>query len=332
MAKKIGDISKHQPWHLINWPVFSKQFDLLFIRVQYGSTGPDKEYAKHAASAVEHGLSFYSYAFPRFISVADAKVEASDAAKRQHAKSLGMVLDIEQERDLKGNLTGISLLSKSVRLEAIKAFVAELRKQGVKRVGAYIGHNIYESWGVASVIDLFDFVWIPRYGPTKPAYPCHIWQHTESGRVDGYNGNIDLNMLIGDKSIEWFIGKEKPEVVAEKESVPVAKPKPKPSTYTVKSGDALSKIAAKYGLSTRQLQALNGIANPNRIYAGQVLKLSGNAPKQAPKPSVQYYTVKKGDALSKIALKYGVTVAQLQKWNDIDNRNLIFPGQKLRVK
>jgi N-acetylmuramoyl-L-alanine amidase len=204
--KKIGDISKHQPTSLINWPVFGKQFDLLFLRVQYGSSGPDKEYANHAANCVAHGVPFYSYAFPRFTSVADAVTEATDANKRQHTKSLGMVLDIEFEMDSKGNPTGIAKLSKAARLDAIKAFVAQLRKLGVKRVGAYVGHNIYESWGIASVAGLFDFVWIPRYGENKPKYPCHIWQHTETGRVDGYNGNIDLNTLVGDKNLEWFIG------------------------------------------------------------------------------------------------------------------------------
>ena len=50
------------------------------------------------------------------------------------------------------------------------------------------------------------------------------------------------------------------------------------------------------------------------------------------KPSAEYYTVKKGDNLTKIAKKYGTTVNQLVAWNNIANPNLIYPGQKLRVK
>lgn len=46
----------------------------------------------------------------------------------------------------------------------------------------------------------------------------------------------------------------------------------------------------------------------------------------------QYYTVVSGDNLTKIAKKYGTTVAQIQSWNKIQNANLIYPGQKLRVK
>jgi len=51
-----------------------------------------------------------------------------------------------------------------------------------------------------------------------------------------------------------------------------------------------------------------------------------------PKPVVVYYTVKKGDTLSKIAKTYKTTVKQLAAWNNIKNVNLIRVGQKLRVK
>ena len=44
-------------------------------------------------------------------------------------------------------------------------------------------------------------------------------------------------------------------------------------TYTVKSGDTLSGIAAKFGVSWQHLQQINGIANANLIYPGQVIKI-----------------------------------------------------------
>ncbi len=47
---------------------------------------------------------------------------------------------------------------------------------------------------------------------------------------------------------------------------------------------------------------------------------------------VEYYIVKKGDNLTKIAKRYGTTVKQLVVWNNIKNPNLIRVGQKLRVK
>lgn len=53
---------------------------------------------------------------------------------------------------------------------------------------------------------------------------------------------------------------------------------------------------------------------------------------EEPKPDVEYYIVKKGDTLSKIAKKFNTTVAWLAEVNHIENPNLIYVGQKLRVK
>ncbi|EOQ04473.1 hypothetical protein [Bacillus cereus] len=44
-----------------------------------------------------------------------------------------------------------------------------------------------------------------RGGGKKPAYPCDMWQYTETGYVDGI-GKCDLNQLIGDKTLTWFTG------------------------------------------------------------------------------------------------------------------------------
>lgn len=95
--------------------------------------------------------------------------------------------------------------------------------------------------------------------------------------------------------------------------------------YTVKSGDTLSGIAAKYGTTYQALASVNGIADPNKIYPGQKIKISGGI-------SVTYYTVQSGDTLSGIAEKYGTTYQNLAKMNGIVNPNVIYPGQKIRVK
>lgn len=58
-------------------------------------------------------------------------------------------------------------------------------------------------------------------------------------------------------------------------------------------------------------------------------KLGGAKPAR---PAAQYYTVQRGDNLTRIANKYGTSVNQLVAWNGIKNANLIYAGQKLRVK
>ena len=60
------------------------------------------------------------------------------------------------------------------------------------------------------------------------------------------------------------------------------------STYTVRSGDTLSEIAQRYGMTTNALASLNGISDPNKIKVGQVLKVSGSASTPAPTPKKEY--------------------------------------------
>lgn len=92
--------------------------------------------------------------------------------------------------------------------------------------------------------------------------------------------------------------------------------------YTVRYGDTLSGIASRYGTSTSTLASINGISNPNWIYPGQVLKLSGGS-------STRSYTVRSGDTLSAIASRLGTSWTALKAKNGLTNANLIYPGQTL---
>lgn len=93
-------------------------------------------------------------------------------------------------------------------------------------------------------------------------------------------------------------------------------------SYTVRYGDTLSAIASRYGTSTSALASINDISNPNWIYPGQVLKLSGSS-------STRSYTVRSGDTLSGIASRLGTSWTALKAKNGIANANLIYPGQIL---
>jgi LysM repeat protein/GH25 family lysozyme M1 (1,4-beta-N-acetylmuramidase) len=114
----------------------------------------------------------------------------------------------------------------------------------------------------------------------------------------------------------------------------VKNPKSTSSSYKVVSGDSLSKIAKKFGTTVSTLQSINGIKNPNVIRIGQLLKLSGSAKAvvQSKASSPVYYTVKRGDVVSKIATKYGVTSSQIKSLNHLNSKYTIYPNQKLRIK
>ncbi len=99
-------------------------------------------------------------------------------------------------------------------------------------------------------------------------------------------------------------------------------------TYTVKSGDTLSGIAAKYGTSVSKLKSLNGIKNANLIYVGEKIKVSSSTVSSSKK----YHTVVRGDVVSKLAKKYGSPIGQIRSWNHLDSRYTIYIGDNLRVK
>lgn len=120
------------------------------------------------------------------------------------------------------------------------------------------------------------------------------------------------------------------------------------ASYTVKSGDTLSKIAALHQMSLSQLVSLNGITNPNLIQVGKVLKVTGatnNAQPSVPAAPTQQpaapeapatntaatYTVKAGDTLLRIAAQFKMNLAQIAALNQISNLNAIRVGQVLKV-
>lgn len=78
-----------------------------------------------------------------------------------------------------------------------------------------------------------------------------------------------------------------------------------------------------------KLVRINGIKNPNMIYVGQNIKITGSPAK---KSSKKYHTFKSVDTVSELAVKYGSTQKQLQKWNNLFNPNKIYVGRQLRVK
>ena len=95
------------------------------------------------------------------------------------------------------------------------------------------------------------------------------------------------------------------------------------SSYTVKAGDDLWRIAQANHTTVAQLAALNHIANPNVIMAGQVLNVTD------PPPTT--YQVKWGDDLTRIAAAHGMTVAALAADNNLSNPNMILAGSTLSL-
>ena len=164
--------------------------------------------------------------------------------------------------------------------------------------------------------------WEARYGKNtgtySSAYPCHtgadLHQFTSKGTCPGIGYPVDLNRLTGTKNLSWFTG--------------ASTPAPKP-TPTKKSNETIANevIAGKWG---------NGAARKSALikagYDYDAIQKIVNQKTKKPASTAQYYTVVKGDNLTKIAKKYGTTVNNLVKLNNIKDANKIYVGQKLRIK
>jgi len=140
----------------------------------------------------------------------------------------------------------------------------------VASAGHSSGHVImFDRWADASRTHYVghDF----GYGD-QPHHTTHVYPYEPDGRT--FKPRRLLAVVQG----------EAPNPVKPKPATPT-------STYTVKSGDTLSAIAARYGTSVAAIASLNGIKNPDVIGVGQVLRLAGTAPKipAYPLPAGYYY-------------------------------------------
>lgn len=106
----------------------------------------------------------------------------------------------------------------------------------------------------------------------------------------------------------------------------------------IKKGDTLSQIALDYNTTIEKLVQINNISNPNLIFAGNKLlvpvKSESNNEQNNNENYIQnyqIYSVKKGDTLLQIAINYNNTVEKIVSLNNINNPNLIYVGQKIKI-
>ena len=100
----------------------------------------------------------------------------------------------------------------------------------------------------------------------------------------------------------------------------------------IHSGFALNKIARRYGVSVSSLAAANGLSWNSWVYSGQRLRIpGGSSPAPAPAPTSGSYVVRRGDTLTSIALRYGISARQLASANGIRWNSWVYVGQRLKI-
>ena len=269
--KKGIDVSRHQG--NINWGHVNADFAI--IRAGYGREVSQKDaqfennYAGCKSNSIPVGCYWYSYA----LDVEDAKKEAKACLEVIKGKTFEypIYFDVEEADQAK--------LSKTQMSAIVKAFCDEL-----EAAGYWVGIYSYASFLKAHIspeVRARYAVWVAHTDTAKPNYDGNygIWQYSHTGRVNGIQGNVDLNYCYLDypTSIKnaGLNGFKKSTTETNNNNVstnkkPAAK---KPKTYTVVDGDDLSKIAKKFGTTWQAIYEKNKdkIDDPDLIYAGQKL-------------------------------------------------------------
>ncbi|WP_292001549.1 LysM peptidoglycan-binding domain-containing protein [Chlorobium sp.] len=114
-----------------------------------------------------------------------------------------------------------------------------------------------------------------------------------------------------------------------------AKKKERLDLHTVKRGETIASISREYGVSIRDIAERNGLTGRMSIQPGQKITIGSSVKNASSRKSrsamVKYHKVKKGDTLISIADRYGVSIGELTRWNNIGVKKPIKPGQKLKV-
>lgn len=167
----------------------------------------------------------------------------------------------------------------------------------------------------------YPYQYTPGMLPTLPNgwFKWTFWQYSETGKVNGINAKVDLNLFNGTlEELYQFAGLQ---IQAETQK-----------SYVVADGDTLHSIANKFGLTIRELV----VANPQLVKPGMTLTIpipaAIPASSEMEQPAApRTYVVQAGDTLSFIAIKFGTTVAAIAAANNLTNINAIHVGQALII-
>lgn len=189
------DVSKYQP--SIDWKtVKASGIEFAIIRVGYrgSSTGvlvEDPYFRQHINGATQAGLKVGVYFFTQAITKAEAVEEASMALALTEGYKLDYPIFIDTER-VSGNARANNL-SREKRTECVEAFCKTIQNAG-RKAGVYASKSWYNDQLNVSKLDKY-CIWVAQYNTTCTYNGRYsIWQYTETGKVPGIPGNVDLNI------------------------------------------------------------------------------------------------------------------------------------------
>lgn len=289
--------------------------EAVYIRVGAGEY-TDEYFAENYERAKAAGLKigFYHYVTARSVEEGrrQARFFASLAAGREPDMRLAM--DFEYFGSL--SVSQINAIS--------EAYLDELTALTKREVVIYSdlsnARNIF-SRALAEKYPL----WAAQYGADEPSAngKWREWvgfQYTDEGRVGGIYGNVDRNIFT-----EGIFLSDSGRIDGEKRTF--VRARTRTLTVYVRAGDTLWAIAREYGTTVEAIARENRIVDPNKIFAGERLRIT----LPARGSGEEIYNVRRGDTPISIAGKFGVTLSALEDRNGLERGETIYAGDKLSI-
>ena len=318
----------------INWrEVRDAGIEVAIIQASEGTFYRDPYLHEFYNGAEENGIKvgFYHFFNPGSSPTPSEQARYFVDTIRGLDSDLKLVLDLEQ--------TG-GLDNYEVTRQAIE-FLEEVRNYSGLDVAVYTytnfaQYNLYEGLGLSEYP-----LWIAQLSEGGPS-PNPIWgnkyvawQYSDTGRVRGINASTDLDLVYDGMFLDDR--EDIPKEQKQPQRIPGTRQEPSTQSgviyYTVQEGDTLTSIAQKYDTTVHEITVTNSIVNPNLIYVGEVLKIyPGNRSIiKRKKVFTTTYIVQSGDTLTLIAIKFDTTVQAIAELNDLQNPNLIYVGEILKI-
>lgn len=302
------DVSQHQDE--INWDKVKSQIDFAILRLGWIGNKEnhtlDTQFERNYSECKRLGIPVGVYVYCYSNCEETAKSGANWTVEKLQGKSLELPIYIDMEDN------SIAGQGKDVLTNICIAFNSIIEANG-RWAGVYANRNWYDNFLNKDEIKRRYTTWIATYIDAVDKYKGEydIWQNSSKGRIDGITGCVDTNYMYHDlitevkgtakkeetviatKSVNelvdeviaglWGDGEDRKnrlrnagynyETIQSAVNSKINSSKATTITYTVKKGDTLSKIAAKYNTTYQEIAKKNNITNPNKIFIGQVLKI-----------------------------------------------------------
>ena len=305
--------------------VKSSGIDIVYIKASQGSNIKDAYFDINYENAKANGLKVGFYHFLTATNTEEAEKEAQFFAHVISGKTPDCKLAMDYE-----TLNGLAIDEiNNISITFLETVKKLTNKDVIIYSDLYNSQNTFNN-ELAQNYEL----WLAYYdGKEKLKNLRTNWefyiglQYTDRGNVSGIDGSVDRDIYTKEIFLddsEEIPATKNPNNTINTESI----------NYTVQRGDTLSEIASRYGTTVQEIVDINNITNPNIIYPGQELRILTNSTvtgQETRGTGSITYTVQRGNTLSQIASAYGVTVEHIVELNNIQDPNLIYPNEKLRI-